>query len=75
MESERSVLVREPCPDCDGRGSRGVEKSAGHVSWSKAVDCASCQGKGHISRWVELDEFQRLLDRASSTEPERAGPG
>ena len=64
MDPHATVLVRERCPDCAGEGSRPVSKGTGHVSWSKTVSCATCEGTGHRSRWVELGELQRMLEHA-----------
>jgi hypothetical protein len=72
MEREPTVHIRERCPACAGEGSQAVEKSAGHVDWSKAVSCDTCDGEGHVSTWIGIGEFRRLLERAPP-DPDRAG--
>jgi RecJ-like exonuclease len=53
-EAEGYVLNRKVCPECKGHGT------ANNPPYKINIICKTCNGTGHVSRYVELCENQEV---------------
>lgn len=66
--SLRSLLPQEPCPSCEGRGTKLVS-DATRDGRDFAVICARCEGVGIVNRHLD-DRVRPYFDHETKgTEP------
>ena len=66
------VQILDRCEHCDGEAYvfDRVKTDSNGQEYDHYKPCAHCRGSGVSTRWVSLQEFADLLDRAVSMEPD-----
>jgi hypothetical protein len=66
------VHICVPCSFCDGEAylPAGEAVSCAGEHYTRHRRCAYCLGSGEREKWVNLQEFADLLERATSMEPD-----
>ena len=66
------VQILDRCEHCNGEAYLpvGEAKSYSGEQYTRYEPCTQCQGSGKQTRWVGLQEFADLIDRAIAFEPD-----
>ena len=66
------VHILDRCEHCDGTAYLPEDEavSADGERYTRYSPCGYCEGSGNQAKWVSLQEFADLLDRAISFEPD-----
>jgi len=61
------IPVSDQCPECEGQAylPAGQAISSSGEPYTKYAPCPVCEGSGRKTRWIELEEFARLLQQAA----------
>ena len=66
------VQILTRCEYCEGEAylpAGEAESNTGEI-YMRYEPCSVCQGSAKQTKWVSLREFAKLLDRATSMEPD-----
>ena len=65
------VHIRTTCSFCDGEAYLPVHETVSYTGerYTQHRRCAYCLGSGEQEKWVNLQEFADLLEKATSMEP------
>ena len=66
------VHILDHCAHCDGAAYLlvGEAESYAGEKYMQYEPCSQCQGSGKRAKWISLDEFADLMERAISFEPD-----
>ena len=66
------VHILDRCENCDGEAYLPIGEAESYlgVKYIQYEPCSQCQGSGKQAKWISLQEFADLLDRAFSFEPD-----
>ena len=58
------ILAR--CPHCDGQAYLPIGEAESYTGevYLRYAPCPRCQGSGSVTRWISLQEFADLLEKA-----------
>ena len=61
------VPIRDKCPTCEGKTCLPVGQALNNRGepYTRYVTCATCNGIGGVTRWIDLAEFAVLLQKAA----------
>ena len=61
------IPILDKCPECKGQAylPAGQAVSSSGESYTRYAPCPVCEGGGRKTRWVELEEFARLLKESA----------
>ena len=66
------IQILTQCDACDGEAylPEGEVEDYRGKRYTRFIHCPACQGSGLLEKWVSLQEFAGLLERAVSLEPD-----
>lgn len=65
------VQILFPCESCQGEAYVPIGEADDYLGqiYLRYQPCPACQGSGYQTRWIALQAFADLLERAASQDP------